>query len=55
MTPSVLYFEFQIGKWSAAERAVFYDSVLTNIGQPDRERLDGSFHKVVVALVRNTG
>ena len=55
LTTPILYFEFQIGKWSTAQRAVFYDSVLPNVGQPDRGRLDGSFHKVVIALVRNTG
>ena len=50
-----LYFEFQVGKWNAAQRAVFYESVLPNIRQPDRGSLDGSFHKIVVAEVRNTG
>ena len=50
-----LYFEFQIGKWSNTQHAVFYDSVLHNMKQPDRGSLDGSFHKVVVALVRHTG
>ncbi|XP_044180944.1 glutamate receptor 2-like [Acropora millepora] len=40
----------KIGKWSNTQHAVFYDSVLHNMKQPDRASLDGSFHKVVVAL-----
>ncbi|XP_044181464.1 glutamate receptor 2-like isoform X1 [Acropora millepora] len=39
----------KVGKWNAAQRAVFYESVLPNIRQPDRGSLDGSFHKIVVA------
>ena len=53
MTAYVLF--FQIGKWSADQGAVFYDSILHNIKQPDRGCFDGSFQKVVTALVRNTG
>ena len=53
MTAYVLF--FQIGKWSADQGAVFYDSILHNIKQPDRGSFDGSFQKVVTALVRNTG
>jgi len=45
----------KIGKWNAVQRAVFYNSVLHNIEQAGRGRLDGSFHKVVIALVTNTG
>ncbi|XP_015753332.1 PREDICTED: glutamate receptor 2-like isoform X2 [Acropora digitifera] len=40
----------KIGKWNTAQRAVFYNSVLPNIKQAGRGRLDGSFHKVVIAL-----
>ncbi|XP_067046387.1 glutamate receptor 4-like isoform X2 [Acropora muricata] len=40
----------KIGKWNATQRAVFYNSVLPNIKQAGRGRLDGSFHKVVIAL-----
>ncbi|XP_067047695.1 glutamate receptor 2-like [Acropora muricata] len=40
----------KIGKWSNTQRAVFYDRALYDIKQRDRGSLDGSFHKVVVAL-----
>ena len=47
-----LYFDFQIGNWSAIQRVVFYDSILPNIEQPDQGSLGGSFYKVVIVLVR---
>ena len=53
MTAYILF--LQIGKWSADQGAVFYESILHNINEPDRGSLDGSFQKVVTALVRNTG
>ena len=53
MTAYILF--LQIGKWRADQGAVFYESILHNIKQPDRGSLDGSFQKVVTALVRNTG
>ncbi|XP_067046394.1 glutamate receptor 2-like isoform X1 [Acropora muricata] len=40
----------KIGNWSDTQHAVFFNTVLHNVKQADRGRLDGSFHKVVTAL-----